>query len=321
MLPMSLPHDLASLENVPHGRTARRLEWSLLPPMLRRLIENKLESPVISAASAGSGFTPGMASALTCANGQTTFVKAASIKAQKAFANSYREEIDKLRSLPVGLPLPRLLWSHEDDLWVVLALEYVDATTPERPWRSDQLDACLDALEVIADGLTPPTMKLATFADDFAGCLTGWAHLRTMAPGWPHLNEAAALAARFTTVTAGNTLVHTDARDDNFLLTRDGRALLCDWNWPAVGAAWIDTVLLLISAYGDGMDADGVIAQRRLTKAVDPEHIDILLALVCGYFMESRDHPVPNSSPYIRVHARWYSEVTWAWLSQRRGWS
>ena len=318
---MSLPQDLASVITVPHGRTSRRLEWSLLPPMLRRLIEDRLGSPVVRADSCGAGFTPGMASVLTGADGRKTFVKAASKKAQKPFADSYREEIRRLRGLPRGLPLPPLLWSHEDDLWVVLALEYVDGATPARPWRRPQLDACLDTLEVVADALTPPRMTLATFAEDCAQYLSGWGHLRRTSPGWPHLEEAATLAGRFADVTAGNTLVHTDARDDNFLVTTDGRALLCDWNWPTVGAAWIDTVLLLISAHGDGLDADAVLAERRLTRDVDPEHIDVLLALVCGYFLENRDHPVPNSSPYIRVHARWYSEVTWAWLAQRRGWS
>ena len=45
---------------------------------------------------------------------------------------------------------------------------------------------------------------------------------------------------------SGDTLVHCDVRDDNILLTADGRALLCDWNFPFVGAGWLDAFLLLI---------------------------------------------------------------------------
>ncbi len=320
---MSQPPDLATVAPVPHGRTAQRLDWLLLPPMVRRLIEDRIGSSVVAADSAGSGFTPGFASVLTGSDGRKSFVKAANKKAQRPFAESYLEEIRKLRALPTGLPVPRLLWTHEDDLWVILGLEYVGGPNPARPWNADDLGRCLDSLEVLADALTPPPslLDLSTFAQDFSDCLDGWDHVRRTRPDWPHLDDAIGLAGRYAEVTAGGTLVHTDARDDNFLLAEDGRALLCDWNWPVVGAAWIDTVLLLISAHGDGLDADALLAERRLTRDVDVEHIDVLLALICGYFLERREQPVPNSSPYLRQHQNWYAEVTWSWLAQRRGWS
>jgi hypothetical protein len=320
---MTQPQNPTAVAPVPHGRTAQRLDWLLLPPMVRRFIEGKLGSPVAQADSAGSGFTPGFASVLTGENGERMFVKAASKKAQRMFADSYREEVRKLSALPNDLPIPRLSWSHEDDLWVILGLEYVDGPNPTRPWQRDELDACLDTLELLADALTPPpaAMQLDSFADDFAETPGDWDHVRKVAPEWPHLEDVAALASRFADVTTGDTLVHTDARDDNFLMQADGRALLCDWNWPVVGAAWIDTVLMLIAPSGDGLDVDAIVAERRLTKDVDPEHIDILLALISGYFLKHRDDPVPNSSPYIRRHQAWYAEATWAWLATRRGWS
>ena len=314
--PLTPPRDAP----VPHGRTARRLDWGLLPPALRTVIERRVGSPVVSADSAGAGFTPGFASTLTCADGSKHFVKAASKKAQRPFADSYREEARKLRALPPGLPVPRLLWSHEDDLWVALELEYVDGPNPRRPWVTHELDACLDALELLADRLTPPPLGLGSFADEFASCLDGWDHVRRVEPDRPFLEEAARLAGRFREATAGGTLVHTDARDDNFLITPRG-ALLCDWNWPVVGAAWIDTVLLLISAHGEGVDADAVLAERRLTRDVAAEDVDCLLALIAGYFLERRDDAVPNSSPYLRAHQSWYAEATWSWLAQRRHWS
>jgi hypothetical protein len=314
------PRDLTTLEPVPHGRTARRLDWLLLPPMTRRLVEDRFGTRVVEATSAGAGFTPGCASVLTGADGRTMFLKAASKKAQRPFADALREEIRRLRELPSGLPVPRMLWSHEDDLWVLLALEHVDGPNPVRPWRRDQLDASLDTLEVLAQTLTPPPMRLDTFAHDFAHFLESWDHVRATAPDWPHLEEAAELAGQIGTATAGNTVVHTDARDDNFLLTTRG-AYLCDWNWPVAGAAWIDTVCLLMTAFGDGVDADAVLAERNLTRNVDPGHVDTLLALLAGYFLDRRDAPVPHSSPHLRQHQDWCAEVTWAWLAQRRGWS
>lgn len=303
----------------PHGRTARRLDWMLLPPMLRRMIEDRLGSKIADAASAGAGFTPGFASTLTGEDGRKVFVKAASKKAQRVFADSYREEIRKLRQLPQGLPVPKLLWSHEDDLWVVLALEHVPGANPSRPWRPEELAACLDTLEVLADALTPPPMPLQSFVDDLTPEVGCWDYVRTHDPDRPHLDDAARLAGMLE-VTAGNTLVHTDVRDDNYVV--DGsRAVLCDWNWPVVGAPWIDTVMLLVSAAGDGLDADAMLAERRLTRNVDPEHVDVLLALLAGYFLKHRDDPVPNSSPYIRRHQAWYAEATWGWLAARREWS
>ena len=113
---VSGPQDLAEVENVPHGRTARRLEWQHLPPAVRALVEQRLGSPVAKADSQGSGFTPGFASRLTGEDGSRLFVKAASKKAQAPFAESYAEEVRKLGLVPAGLPVPRLLWHHEDDL-------------------------------------------------------------------------------------------------------------------------------------------------------------------------------------------------------------
>ncbi|MGZ4777124.1 MAG: phosphotransferase [Oryzihumus sp.] len=322
---MTQPTAPAPLPQVPHGATARRLEWELLPPTLRRLIEQRLGSPVVETRSAGAGFTPGFASVLVGQDGRRIFVKAASTKAQRPFADAYREEVRKLRGLPPGLPVPRLLWSHEDDLWVVLGLEYVEGANPSRPWRPEQLEACLDTLEVLADALDPAPAALGlaplSAPDEFGGMVSGWDHVARTMPAWPHREEATALARRHAELLVGEALVHTDARDDNFLVTTGGRALLCDWNWPARGPRWVDSVLLMISAAGDGLDAEELLGRRRLTRDADPEAVDALLALVCGFFLEARTQPVPNSSPWIRVHQDWYAQTAWAWLSRRRGWT
>lgn len=306
---------------VPPGSTARRLEWRFLPPNLRAYVERKCGSPVVHAESQGAGFTPGFASVLTCEDGSRHFVKAASTKAQKLFAASYREEARKLTALPGSVPAPRLLW-HLDDDWVVLGLEYVEARNPSRPWAVTDLDACLDALELVATELTPAPEGLALddFAADLADWPAFWDHVRESRPELPHVEEAAALAARLTEAVAGDTVVHTDTRDDNFLLDASGTAWICDWNWPTRGAAWIDSLMTLIGPRGDGLDVEAVIAARPLLRDVPPEHIDILLALVTGYFLTQGDQPTLPSSPYLRQHQAWQGQVCWAWLCERRGW-
>jgi hypothetical protein len=319
---MTRPPARPDLERAPRGRTAQRLEWHFLPPHVRELIEGRCGSPVVDAASQGSGFTPGFASVLTCADGSRHFVKAAAAKGQRMFAHSYREEARKLASLPSSVPAPRLLWSYDED-WVVLGLEYVEAANPQRPWPADELDACLDALEETADLLTPPPPGLdeERIVDDFAAMPGHWGHLRETRPGLPHLDEAAELARGFLDVCDGSTLVHTDVRDDNVLIRGDGKALFCDWNWPAVGAAWIDTVFLMIGPRGDGTDVDALLASRRLTRDVPAEHVDMTLAMLVGYFLKTADDPVPAASPYLRTAQRWQGEVVWDWLCERRGWS
>ena len=274
--------------SIPHGRTARRLQWSHLPPAVRSLVTERCGSPVVDAASQDSGFTPGFASVLTCEDGSKHFVKAASVKAQKLFAQSYREEARKLAALPAEAPAAALLWVHDDDEWVVLGFEYVEGRAPRRPWRRDDLDTVLAALVRSADVLTPPPadLHLGTFAEDFAPLPGFWDHVREQYPQLEHADEAAALAARFAEVTAGDTVAHTDVRDDNILITPAGEAVLCDWNWPCVGAPWLDTAMLMIGPRRDGLDVDAVLAEAELTRDVPAEDIDVVIALVTAYFLK-----------------------------------
>lgn len=307
---------------VPYGKTARRLEWPHLPPHIRATIEDRCGSPVTDADSQGAGFTPGFASVLTCADGTRHFVKAASVKAQRMFAGAYREEARKLTLLPDGAPAPRLLWLHDADDWVVLGIEHVDARLPSRPWRSADLDAVLAMLAEAAEVLTPAPADLAGdgFAAEVAGWPAYWDHVRATRPDLGRVEEAAALAAGFAEATVGATLVHTDVRDDNLLLCADGRVLLCDWNWPVVGASWLDSLFVMIGPRGDGLDVEAALAAHPLTSEVPADHIDAVLALLVGYFLKTADDPVPPTSPHLRDHQRWQGEVCWDWLSERRGW-
>lgn len=302
---------------LPHGATASRLEWVHLPPMVRREVERRLGSRVVEAVSQDAGFTPGLASVLTCEDGSRHFVKAASVRAQRQAAAAYREEARKLRALAGWVPAPRLKWVHEGDDWLVLGIEYVEARAPRRPWTPGDLAAASDLLVDLAQRLTPPPGGgWPAFGDEFGedpGC---WDALSDV----PHAAEAKALAQRYAEATTGATLVHADVRDDNLLIRPDGTVLLCDWNWPLLGTDWFDSLTLLIGPRGDGLDVEAHLAAHPLLSRVDPEQIDIVLALLTGYFLERSRQPEPPAMPHVREVQRWQGEVCRAWLAERRGW-
>lgn len=306
----------------PPEATARRLDWRFLPAPLRARIEELCGSPVVETRSRDAGFTPGFASVLTCADGSRHFVKAASTQAQRVFADSYREEARKLAALPASVPAPRLLW-HLDEDWVVLGIEHHPGDNPGRPWTPEALEATLDALEVVAEQLTPPPagLQLDPIGVELGGWVEHWDVVRRRRPELPHVAEARALAATFDEGARGQTLVHTDVRADNVLLAEDGKAWLCDWNWPVLGAPWVDSLLALIGPRGDGVDVDRALATRSLLRDVPADHLDAFLALVTGYFLRMADEATPHTSPWIRRHQGWQGEVCWQWLRERRGWS
>ncbi|MDN5745910.1 MAG: hypothetical protein L0H31_12395 [Nocardioidaceae bacterium] len=301
---------------IPHGRTARRVQWSHLPPSVRAHIESRLGAPVEAAASQGGGFTPGFAAVLTCTDGSHHFVKAASVTAQRVFAESYREEARKLRALPPATPAPRLLWTDEVDDWFLLGIEYVAARAPQRPWTEDDLAAASAMIVQMADVLTPaPATGIDTAVEEFGAWPALWEQI-----DHPRATQIGALAARFGDVLTGETLVHTDIRDDNILIREDGTALLCDWNWPVRGAIWLDSLFLLIGPRGDGLDVGAHIAAHPLLADVPAEQIDIALALILAHFTVSAAQPVPSTSPHIRAAQAWQRDVIDDWLSERRGW-
>lgn len=306
---------------IPYGRTARRLEWAHLPPAVRGSIEQRLGSKVVVTESRTGGFTPGFASLVVTAAGSTHFVKAASLVAQRGIAEAYRAEGRSLRTLPPGLPVPRLQWMHDADDWVVLCIEAADGDQTPRPWSDADVRTASQMLVTLADALTPaPGLAVTDFSEAYAAWPGCWEHVRSVEPPRSHLAEAAELAARFTEVTAGDTLVHGEVRDDNLIFIDDDTVVLCDWKWPSRGAAWIDSLLLLVGPRQDGFDVNLHIAGHPLLAQVPSESIDIVLALFAGYYFRAADQPAPASSKYLRAAAIEHRDALWNWLSERRGW-
>ncbi len=313
---------------IPVRATARRPTWNQLPSSVQQVIEGLAGAAVIGSESAGTGFTPGFASRLDLADGRRIFVKAASSADDTLhgwpLSDAYREEVRKLTALPPGIGAPPLLWHrdlHVDGLqWVILGFQYVDATPPRRPWRPDQLRLVLDKLAETAAALTavPAELGLEPVAHELVGgALERLAEVRQLQEDSPWLTTIEALCDEALERTAGDSVVHLDLRDDNVLIGSDGEVWFVDWNWPAVGAAWIDLVCVLLSARGDGLDADALLDKHPLTREVDPRSIDSLLAVLWSFWAVAKTRPVPEHSPHLRDHQQWYLDVTEEWLRDR----
>jgi len=311
---------------VPAGATARRPTWDQLPASVRELVEDRCGAPVAEATSMGSGFTPGFASRLRLADGRRVFVKAADDETRSAFADSYRLEAAKLTALPAEVPAPRLLWTHDADGWVVLALTDVAGHTPQRPWSSADLDAVLDALEAGARALTPAPAGVhwPSFAEELGDLAALWDTAARLGriPSWlvPHAGRCAELAKAAVPLLAGDTACHTDVREDNILIDAAGRVWICDWNWMVRAHPAFDSLAVLLCASGDGHDADALLERRALTHDLPDGLVDGFLALLLGYFLNRAGEPAVETSPWLREHQGWYAEAAARWLGRRRQW-
>src|SRR3712207_8463013 len=94
--------------------TLFRSAWQGIPGRVRAAVEAWLDSPVVSAASQSGGFSPGVAARLKTADGRRVFVKAAGPEPNPLTPTAHRQEARVAAALPAEVPVPRLLWSHDE---------------------------------------------------------------------------------------------------------------------------------------------------------------------------------------------------------------
>ena len=319
--------------SIPHGATAERPVWDDLPPAVQSWIEVRLDGRVMSASSAGGGFTWGFASVLH-SDRSTAFVKAAPPE-NPVIAASYRREAEIVPLLPAAAGAPEVLWHGEVAGWTVVGFEAVEGRAPRRPWNVDELGRVVQATTDAAVALSVPpeglTLEPVSSFDGEFGSWRAWAAgagipaehsvARAAAMAADHLDELASLESGWVEATAGESALHFDLRDDNVILATDGRVHLCDWNWLVVGAPWLDLVGLLISVHGDGLPVAPILATNPLTRHVDPEDVDRFLAALAGYFTRAAATPLDfRASRWLRPHQAWYRDATLDLLARRRGW-
>lgn len=303
------------------------MEWDQVPEHVRAHAASVLGSPIVTATNQPGGFSPGVAARCRLADGRRVFVKCVSAEPNPLTPDLHRREAEVAAALPAGLPVPALVCVVDDGSWVTLVFEEIDGTPPEQPWTLDDLAATFDALDALAAATTPcPVDDLPAFADRHESTFDGY---RRLAGGdastgsldaWTlrHLDRLAEIEAGWAPAAAGTTLVHSDLRADNLLVTPEGTVVVVDWPHACVGPAWIDKACMLPSVGLDGgpapWDVDAALDPFR---GVDPDAVDRVLVGLCGYFTHRGCQPDPPGLPTVRAFQRAQGDVARRWLARR----
>ncbi|GAB3402154.1 phosphotransferase family protein [Flindersiella endophytica] len=313
----------------PPAATSERPGWLELPEQVRATIEQRIGGVVVATANQTSGFTRCFASRLAIGpdadspGEETAFVKASSDQDDPLVADCYRLEATVVAGLPGDneLPVPALRWAGDEHGWVVLCFDDIPGRPPHRPWQPAELTNVLTTLASMAETLAaaPSLPAVPDLADWRTQDFGYWQSLSTNS-GDDRLADLAKLESTAGAALAGTTFLHGDLRDDNVIVGDDGRIWFCDWNWASRGPEWYDLVMLLITAHGDGYDANALLGAHPLGENADADAVDAVLAGLSGHWSrESARSPLPGAPVYRQVQA-WYAEAALSWLALRRNW-
>ena len=309
-----------------------RVPFGSLPEDLRTEIDARCGSPVVAADSQPGGFSPGVAARLRLDDGGRIFVKAVHPAANAQAPDLHRREGRVVAAMPADTLVPRLRWTIDrgPDDWVVLAFEDIDGRQPVVPWRTDELDRVMKAVERLATQLTPSPIAADWLGE--AGSLVldsgrGWsdaaaepATIDRLDP-WTrrHLRTLLTLEADIESAARGRTLLHQDLRADNVLLTDDA-VMVVDWPHARIGAAWVDLLWFAPSVAMQGGPAPEVLLRQFGPAAgADPDAIDVVIAAIAGFFTLGSLLPDPPGLPTLRAFQAAQGSIARSWLGQRRG--
>jgi aminoglycoside phosphotransferase (APT) family kinase protein len=306
----------------------RRLAWADAPGWLRDEVEARLGGRVAEAVTQPGGFSPGVATRLRLAGGRRAFVKAVGPEPNPDSPGIHRREARVVAALPRSAPAPRLLWSLDRRGWVALAFEDVAGAQPALPWRPGELGRVLEMVAAMATALTPAPAGIPLLGDRLRDDLVGWRRLAAGADDlkgldpWAarHLDRLADLEAGWPEATEGPTLLHSDLRADNLLLTPT-RVVAVDWPGASVGAPWVDLLLLLPSvAMQGGPDPEPTFAAHPVSSDADPRAVTTALAAWAGFLVGGSRLPTPPGLPTLRAFQHGQGVMAVEWLRRRTGW-
>ena len=217
-----------------------------------------------------------------------------------------------------------------DGGWVLLLFEDVDGRHPAQPWRPDELDRVVAAMEELAETLTPsplPASVVGMAGERFLG-LRSWRRLRDERPSrldrvdeWSlrHLDTLVAIEDSVADALAGDTLLNYDVRADNILLTQ-GRTWFVDWPHACVGAPWLDVVAFAPSVtMQGGPPPEEVVSRHSAYRAADPDAVTAAVAELAGFFTHQAAQPPPPGLPTLRAFQDAQGAIAREWTARRTG--
>jgi hypothetical protein len=298
-------------------RGSRRPGWDELPAPVRAAVESALGSSVVATVGMPGGWSPGSADVVELADGHRAFVKSADARVNARTVSMHRREAEVLGLLDAGTA-PRVLAVVDREHWFALAVEAIDGRHPD-PGSAGDTAAVLDAVAALPVG---PRGALLPVEEELAADALGWQRLLDDGVVPPEalgadLPRLAALAAGMTEALHGESVVHGDLRIDNALVDVSGRGRLVDWPSATVGAAWLDAVTYLLDVrHLGGPVADGL--RHPVLRDVEPVRVDVWLAVLGAYFLDSSRRPEPPGLTGIREYQRSQGATVLAWLLERR---
>ena len=96
--------------------------------------------------------------------------------------------------------------------------------------------------------------------------------------------------------------MHLDVRADNLLVRPDGSVVLVDWPWAALGAGWLDALVLLVNVrlYDPAADVESLLREHPVFAELDGAVANRVLAGLTGYFLEASAGPEVAEIPNLR---------------------
>jgi aminoglycoside phosphotransferase (APT) family kinase protein len=295
-------------------RQRPRPAWNELPFGVREAVEGVIGAPIVASESRAGGWSPGSADLVTAADGRRAFVKAADGRVNARTVAMHRREAEVLRLLDDG-PAPRLLGEVDAPPWFGLVVEAIAGRHPLTDSETDTV-AVLDAVAELP--AAPEGADLGRIEDELADAALGWRRLHEDGIGvGADLVRLGALAAGLPEAVRGDSVVHGDLRLDNALIDAEGRGRLIDWPSAVVGPRWFDAVTYLMDVrHLGGPIGAGLL--HPVLRDVPAEHLDVLLAVLGAYFLDSARRPEASGLEGLRAYQRAQGRTVLAWLLERR---
>ena len=300
------------------SRATPRPLWDDLPRALRSAVEQVLGARVVASTSSAGGWSPGSADLVVLEDGRRAFVKAVDARVNGHAADLHRREVEVL-GLLAGRSAPRLLGVVDAPPWIALAVEAITGRHPD-PGSARDTASVLDAVEAFPPADVLPDAR--PVEEELADASLGWSRLTDDGAPLPDgigalLEPLDTLARRLPEAVHGSCVVHGDLRVDNVLVDGAGRGRIVDWPWALAGARWFDGVTYLLDVRHLGGDVRSGL-DHPLIAAAPPGDVDVLLAVLGAYFLDSARGPEVPGLGGLRAYQLAQGRTAVAWLRERR---